>query len=188
MNDAAIIELFFSRDERAIAECRTKYGRYCRFIAMRILGIAEDAEEAESDAYMKAWSTIPPNRPESLNAYLGMLCRQSASDMLKKRKRAKRGGGEYALALEELSECVPAELSGPGCDEADRIALTDALNGFLASLPEDTRTMFMRRYWWMCSVREIAEESSLSESAVKMRLLRTREKLREFLKERGIDV
>ena len=186
MEDDMIVGLFWDRDERAIAESKTKYGRYCRHIAMRILNLREDAEEAESDTYLRAWETIPPNRPESLMSYLGAICRQIAIDKLKRNTRLKRGGGEFARALEELGECVADERNSG--DFTDKIALRDALNAFLSSLPDEARRLFMQRYWWSCSINEIASEHGMTESAVKMSLLRSREQLREHLQKEGFEL
>ena len=186
MEDREIVKLYFERSEDAITESRKSYGRYCRYIASRILESDEDVEEVENDTYMKAWSRIPPDRPDALGAYLGMLCRGIAIDRLKSSRREKRGGGQYAAALDELSECVSdGDESG---SITDKIALRDALNSFLASLPEKTRIVFMKRYFWVSSVKEISDELGMSESAVKMLLLRTRGKLKIFLEKEGFTV
>ena len=183
MNDKEIIGLFWSRSENAIAECEKKYGRICRQLAGRILESREDAEEAERDAYLKAWQTIPPERPASLGAYLSTLCRRSALDIWRGRHRDKRGGGQISLLLNELTECGP-----DGADETviDRMLLREALNRFLASLSKRDRILFMKRYWWSYSVAELAEEFSMNENTVKITLMRTREKLRKELEKEGI--
>lgn len=185
MNDEAIIELFWARDERAVSELKAKYGGFCRSVAMRVSDSREDAEEVENDAYLDMWNTIPPNRPVSLKAYLGAICRRIAVDMVRNRTRVKRGRQEYLLSLDELSECVPAEGNG---DFTDKIALRDALNSFLGSLPENKRDLFMKRYFWLCSVKELAAETGMSESNVKITLMRTREALREHFLKEGIDI
>ena len=186
MDDEMIVSLFWARDERAVEETKIKYGALCRGVAMRILGVREDAEEAENDAYLKAWNTIPPNKPSSVAAYLVMLCRQIAIDKLKAKTSAKRGGGVYDAALDELAECV----SDPSIsrDPVDSIALRDALNVFLGGLPEKPRRLFMQRYWWSCTIEDIAYDSDMSESAVKISLFRTREKLKKYLQKEGFDI
>ncbi|MBR0135841.1 MAG: sigma-70 family RNA polymerase sigma factor [Clostridia bacterium] len=186
MNDAQIIELFFSRNEKALSECKRQYGSYCRALARRILGPGGDAEEAENRAYLAAWESIPPQKPESVMAYLGKLTRRKAIDLLRADTRKKRGGSEYSGTVEELDECLYASPSAES--EAERALLRDALNAFLRSLPEKSRLIFMRRYWWLSPVSEIARDLSMSESAVKMQLLRTRQKLKEHLEKEGFSI
>lgn len=185
MNDVEIISLFFARDEAALTESRQRYGALIRLVASRIVGDTE-AELAENDAYLDAWNSIPPRRPESLASYLSMLARRRAIDMLKSRNRKKRGGAEYEKALDELGECVPSPVTVE--NEVDNALLRDALDAFLGSLPEKTRIVFMRRYWWLSSVNEIARDMRMTESAVKMQLARTRQKLREHLEKEGFGI
>ena len=185
MNDVEITDLFFDRNEEALAVCRKRFGPLMRLVASRIVGGSE-AELAENDAYLDAWNTIPPRRPSSLASYLAMLTRRRAIDMLKSRRRKKRGGMEYDIALDELSECVPSPVTVES--EADNDLLRAALDCFLGTLPEDARVIFMRRYWWLESVKDIAREMKLGESAVKMRLARTREKLKEYLEKEGFSI
>ncbi len=176
MDDKDIIELYILRSERAIKESRTKYGRLCRACAMRILGSREDAEETENDTYLRAWNTIPPTEPVSLGAYLAAVCRRLSIDRLRKEKSKKRGCGQFILSLQELDDAV-SDLPDP----ADAAALRDTVRRFVSSLPEDTRDIFLKRYWWFCSIKDIAQQRGMSESAVKMQLARARNKLREQL-------
>ena len=178
MDDRGILQLFFLRNENAIKESKTKYGRLCRSLALHILGSREDAEETENDTYLRAWNTIPPTEPDSLGAYLAAVCRRLSIDRLRSRYRQKRGGGVYTESLDELEHTVSAF----DADPADLTALKDALEHFLDSLPPEQRRIFLQRYWWARSIREIARDCGKSESAVKMTLARTREKLRDYLK------
>lgn len=186
MEDHEIVDLYFARNESAIAETEIKYGRYCYSIANRILENAGDAEEIVNDTYLKAWNTIPPNRPDSLRAYVGMICSRLSLNRYDMRKAEKRGGAQTALVLEELAECVsdPASEADPG----DAMALRDALNRFLASLSAKTRKIFVRRYWYMSPVSEIARDFSMKESTVTVLMLRTRKKLKQFLQKEGFNV
>lgn len=177
MEDKDIIELYILRDERAVKESGKKYGRLCQGVAMRILGNREDARETENDTYLRAWNTIPPTEPKSLGAYLAAICRRLSIDRLRSEKRKKRGAGEYTASLDELDAAV-SDLPDP----ADAAALKDALKRFLAALPEESRDIFLKRYWWFLSVKEIARRYDMSESAVKMQLARMRNKLRDDLK------
>ena len=183
--DERIIALFWERSEEAIRETEKVYGRYLHYISYGILKNDEDAKETVNDVYLKAWNVIPPQRPNPLKAFLGRMARQLSINRLEERLAQKRGGGQYALALEELEECIshPHEE-----DPADGIALQDALNKFLRSLPREARRIFLRRYWYMQSVEEIAKALSVSESKVKSVLFRTRKKLKEHLKKEGFTV
>ena len=183
MEDRSIIELYLKRDEQAIAESRAKYGKLCRYIAQSILASPEDAEEVENDAYLKAWNSIPPQNPHSLSAYLAAICRSGAIDRLRGKTRVKRGGA-YAETVEELSECLP---DGDAAQITDRIVLRDALNRFLRELPKEQRVLFMQRYWWALSVKELARTHKMSENSVKSSLFRIREKLRDYLCKEGIE-
>ena len=184
MEDQKIVELFEARNEEALDVCKKKYDRFCFHIADRILCCREDAEEIVNDTYLKAWNTIPPQKPQSIKAYLGMLTRQGALNRVEYRNTEKRGGGQIEVALSELEEC----LAGEGADLADQMLLRDALNRFLRDLPPRTRTVMIQRYWYLCSVEEIARSCGMSEGSVKVTLHRTREKLRKFLEKEGLFV
>lgn len=185
MDDSEIVRLFRERDERALGEAEKKYSRYCTAIAVRILNNAEDAEECVNDAFLAAWELIPPNDPYSLATFLGRLTKNFAINFMKTRLTQKRGSGEIALVFEELEECVGSS----GAEEAfEQHELENAINQFLAKLTKTNRKMFMLRYWYCCSVREIAELLGKSENTVSVTLNRTRKKLRESLKKRGYDV
>lgn len=183
MEDQRIVALYWERDEAAIAESRKQYGGYCRTIAARILGSEEDAREVENDTFLAAWNAIPPAHPDNLGTFLGMLCRRKSIDRRRQDTRQKRGGGQWEAALEELGDCLT-----DGDRVADQIALRDALERFLREQSEENRNLFLRRYWWFSSVSEIARDFDLSESAVKVRLLRTRESLRQHLEKEGFSV
>lgn len=183
MDDKRIVELFLARAESAISETAKKYGRYCRYIALRLLGDERDAEEVENDTYLRLWNSIPPREPDPLKPYVGAVARNIALNRLEEKGAKKRG--EVALVLDELAECLP-DTSGE--DLGESFALREALNSFLASLDEKTRIIFMQRYFYTCTVREIASARGIKESAVTMLLFRTRQKLREHLHKEGFDL
>ena len=183
MDDKEIIKLLWERSENALREVRAKYEKYCGYIALNILKNREDADDCVNEAYLKVWNAIPPQKPDSLCAFIGKITRNLSLDLYNKKTAQKRGNGEVQLVLEELSECIPCDNSR---DIAEDIVLRDALNGFLETLSDETRNIFMRRYWYMSTVREISADFSVSESKVKMTLLRTREKLRKYLEKEGI--
>ena len=181
MEDEKIVELYWVRSEQAVAETAVKYSRYCRMVAQNILGDAHDSEECVNDTWLRAWNSIPPARPERLRAYLARITRNLALHRAEQRSALKRGGGQYAQTLEELRQCVPV-----GDDPAEGIILTELLERFLADLQPDARRLFLRRYWYMCSIRELAAEEKTNESTVKMRLMRMRQALREYLEKEGV--
>lgn len=184
MEDNQIIHLYFERSEEAIRQTAAKYGNYCHTIAYNILQNIEDSEECVNDTYWKAWGIIPPRRPKRLAAFLGKITRNLALDRYRCYTAEKRGGGEMAVALEELGECISSEESMEA--HADEMVLTDILNRFLASLSTEQRKIFMRRYWYLSSVKEIADDYGITESKVKMSLLRCRNQLKAVLEKEGI--
>lgn len=186
MEDSKIVDLFWERCETAIEETQKKYRRYCYSIAFDILGSNEDAEECVNDTYIRAWESIPPNRPERLSVFLGKTVRHLAFDRYRKKFAKKRGGKTTALVLDELHECIPS-LAYP-TDIADDIVLRDALKYFLRSLPQESMKLFMRRYWYTGSIADIAKEYGISESNVKIRLHRIRSDLKKYLEKEGIIV
>lgn len=182
MEDRQIVDLYWARSEAAISETDKKYGRYCRYIAYQILCSDEDAKEVVNDTYLKTWNTVPPRRPEWLKPYVGMISRQLALNAYEGQHSQKRGG-QVPLVLEELSDCVPGQDSG--ADLGESVALSDALSRFLWALPRRTRNIFVRRYFYMSPVAEIAGDYQMKESNVAMHLLRTRKKLEQFLRKEG---
>ncbi len=183
MDDQKIVDLYWERSETAISETQKKYGKYCYHIAYTILHSNEDAEECVNDTYLRAWGAMPPAKPSRLSTFLGKITRNLALDRLDKNTAQKRSGA-VELTLDELSECIPDADST--LDPADEIVLGDAINSFLAGLPVKTRQVFVRRYWYLSSVKSIARDAGMSESAVKVSLMRTREAFRLHLEKEGI--
>lgn len=184
MEEKQIIDLYWARSETAISETAKKYGRFCHSIAFNILSNREDSEECVNDTYLHAWNAIPPRRPNRLSAFLGRITRNLALKKYESDTAAKRGGGQVPLALEELAECIPAPNSVE--QQVDDRVLAEVLNRFLAGLSPETRRIFLRRYWKLDTVNQIAQELGIGESKVKMSLMRTRGKLRSFLEQEGI--
>ena len=178
MEDQGIIALFFKRSEQAIEETDKKYGGYCYSIAYNILSNREDSEESVSDTFLAAWNTIPPRRPNFLNAFLAKMTRHISIDRWRKLSAQKRGGGEIILALEELEDCV--DRSNVETELAKK-ELTRVLNAFLSSLPETERNVFLCRYWYLDSISAICEQFGYSQSKVKVMLHRTRKALHNCL-------
>lgn len=183
MEDNCIVDLYWQRDQRAISETETKYGNYLYSISYRILLNAEDAKECVNDTYNDAWQSIPPHRPSILASFLGKITRRISIDLLRKNSAKKRGGGEIALALDELEECV----SGNGSveTELERQELIEKINSFLMRLPHTERRIFICRYWYLDSISDISKQFHCSESKIKSMLHRTRTKLRIQLEKEG---
>lgn len=179
MEDTAIIELFWARDQRAIGETEAKYGLYLARIADNVLSDREDSAECVNDALLAAWNAIPPQRPAALRHFLGKLTRRIALNRLRSRLTQKRGGGEAAAAFEELAELVPD--TSNTASEAEARELTRVLDRFLDGLGSRERAIFVRRYWAFDTVASIAAATGMSVVAVKTSLHRTREKLRATL-------
>ena len=183
MEDGRIIELYFERSEDAIRETDKKYGGYCRKIAYNILYSAEDSEECVSDTYFKAWESIPPQRPNILSAFLGRITRNLALNryaFLKAEKRKPKG----EISLEELEGVLESKAPDP----LEEMILRDAINGFVASLSKESRMIFVRRYWYLDSIKEIARDYKIPEGTVKSILSRTKSKFVRYLKKEGIEL
>ena len=173
MEDSAIIDLYWAREERALSETDAKYGGYCRSIAHNILKNREDSEECVSDTWLHAWNAMPPQRPSLLSSFLGRITRNLSFDRCRRQNAEKRGG-------------VPAPGRVEQALEARELA--EAIDRFLRTLPERECSIFLRRYWYVDSVQDIAARYALRENTAKSILFRTREKLRRYLAGEGIIV
>ena len=183
MEDAKIVQLYWDRDQSAIAQTAEKYGNYCTSIARNILGSREDAEECVNDTYMNAWNSIPPHHPHRLATFLGRITRNLSFNRYKRIHADKRGGGEVPAVLGELEECVSGENSVE--QEVEYKELIKAIDAFLATLPSEQRKIFVCRYWYTDSVSTIAKRFGRRENTISMMLSRTRSKLQAYLVERG---
>lgn len=181
VDDNKIVNLFFARDESAISETRQKYGAYLFTVATNILCNAQDGEECVSDTYLKVWEAIPPKRPSFLKCFLAKITRNRALDMYRTNSAKKRGNGNFVLLLDELSETIPSAADVHTSYENNITA--QQIDNFLRDLNEETRFVFMRRYWYADPISTIAKGCRISESKVKSMLLRTRRKLKEFLED-----
>ncbi len=180
MDDSKIIELYFARDESAIEQTKQSYGRLLLSVAMNILHDRIDSEECESDTYLRTWQAIPPTRPVHFSAFLTKITRNLAINRLRDNQRGKSLNA--ILVLDELAEAIP-DTSG---DITEDLALRDALDEFLGSLDSKKRQIFVRRYFYMYEMKEIARDMHVSVGSVKVLLLRLRRELRTYLMERGI--
>ena len=183
MDDKQIIDLYFARKEQAIGETAKKYGKFCFAIARNILGNIPDAEETVNDTYIGAWNSIPPHRPATISTYLGKITRRLALKRWTANRTQKRGGGEAALALEELAGCIPSDFDVES--QMEMAELTQILNKFVRNLSKAERDVFLCRYWYLDSIEAIARRFDFSQSKVKSMLSRTRKKLCAHLQKEG---
>lgn len=184
MEDSKIIDLYFARSEDAIKHTDETYGRRLYHLAENIVKNGQDAEESVSDTYMKAWDTIPPQRPQHFFAYLAKICRNSALKRLDWKKAAKRNA-EVVSLTEEMELCIPDQSRDW---EIEARELSMVLDRFLRTLTPENQMVFLRRYWYADTIAEIAARYGISESAVLMRLNRTKAKLCSYLEKEGINV
>lgn len=185
MQDNEIVDLYWARNEDAISQTDKKYGSYCRKIAMNIVQSTEDSEECVNDTYMSAWDSMPEERPNLLAPFLAAITRNHALDIYRKAHSQKRGAGEVPLALDELTDVAGSSSTEA---EADLSILTQHINSFLESLEPAGRKVFVRRYFYVDSLADIANAYSMSESGVKSLLFRQRQKLKEFLEREGYEL
>lgn len=183
MEDTEIIELYFNRDERAIKETGRKYGGFCHNLAYHILSVYEDAEECVNDTYLKAWNTIPPQKPPHLQAWLGRVVRNVSLDRWRKNHRKKRYSGMEQL-LSELEECIPSSMNVE--KRVEDKELTRLLNGWLSKLSTKDCMLFMRRYWLGESVKELAVSCGMNPTELANRMYVLRQKLKKYLEQEGI--
>jgi len=183
MEDDAIVALYWERSEQAIRETDNKYGSFCYSIAYNLLHNAEDASESVNDTYLEAWNSMPPHKPNSLSAFLGRITRRLSVDRWRSTHAQKRGGGEYPLLLDELSECIPSKASVE--QQVELRELAETVNRFLTGLPVEKQQVFLRRYWYGDSMEELAKKFSFTVSKVKSMLFHIRESLRDHLKKEG---
>lgn len=186
MTDEQIIDLYWSRDESAIKISDEKYGAYCFSVARSILDSSEDCEECVNDTWFKSWQAMPPSRPKVLKMFFAKITRNLSLDRYRISHARKRGSGQTAIALEELSEIVPA-----GSDvesEIDAKELGATINRYLHELKERDCNIFLRRYFYVEDTGTIAAKYGLTEKNVQMILYRARARLKEYLEKEGYTV
>ena len=183
MEDIHIINLFLERSEDAIRQVEVKYEKFCFKIAWNILYNTEDSEECVNDTWLITWNKIPPKEPNPFKAY---ICRIIKNLSLKKYEfnHAKKRNSEYEASLDELEECV-----SDGTEASESVEFKElqmAIDMFLSELPEKKRILFLRRYWFLQPVKEIAKDYGITEKTASMRLSRLREKLQQYLQEKEL--
>lgn len=186
MDDQGIVDLYWARNEQAIAETEKKYGSYCRSIAQNILRNRSDTEECVNDTWLQTWNSLPPQRPGILPVYLGTITRNLSLNRCRSASAQKRGQGKLALAYEELAESIP-----DGSSVEQQVALRELgweIDRFLRTLPRKDCCIFVRRYWYMDTTLQIAQRYRMTEGGVKVNLHRTRKKLKQHLEQEGYNL
>ena len=183
MEDFEIVDLYWKRDEQAILESDQKYHHYLLKIAYNVLNNQEDSREALNDTYQKAWYAMPPHRPSSLSLFLGKITREIAIDIYRKLHRVKRKMNHTYTSIEELEYCIPDSRKTE--DVVNLHVLIDAINDFLSNLKEEDRMVFVCRYYYMDSIKDIAKHVGQSQSKIKNRLFKLRKQLKEHLEKEG---
>lgn len=185
IDDEKIIELFFKRDQQAIRELDIKYGKICHNLSYNIVNSRQDAEECVNDAYLGAWNAIPPVHPNPLLSYIVKIVRNISLKIYYRKEAAKRSS-TYTIAMEEIEACI----ADPNTVEAEIEAreLARIIESFLDTLTVENRVIFMRRYWFSDSCKDIAEFVGLSEKNISVRLTRIRQKMKSYLAEREVFV
>jgi RNA polymerase sigma-70 factor (ECF subfamily) len=183
MTDERIVELYWDRDESAVAETQSKYGRYLTKIAYNILTDMEDSLEAVNDTYMSAWKAIPPHRPSVLSAFLAKITRRTSIDIVRKKSRDKRIPSEYLFSLSELEECISDRKAVEQRIEAEELG--KAINDYLKMISPEARNLFIGRYFYLDSLKDVARYCGMSESKAKSMLYRTRCGLKTYLEKEG---
>lgn len=186
MQDRQIVDLYWDRNEEAILQTQQKYSAYLSKIAYNILSDYEDSRECVNDTYLKAWNSMPTHRPEVLSTYLGKIVRQLSIDVFRKKHSAKRYASQYALSLEEMSDCVSD--GGTPQQALDAKLLDEAMDHFLRGLSKEERNTFIGRYYYFDSLKDVAAYCGMSQSKAKSMLYRTRRKLKEYLVKEGFDL
>ena len=184
IEDKRILLMLNNRDEQALTATAAKYGALCRSVALDILGNEQDAEECINDALLAIWNAIPPAQPENYRAYLLKILRNIALDRYKAKQRDKRGGGQYADALDELAEILPGTQNTE--DTVEQREMLEAVSRFLETLPKTQSDLFVRRYWGFTSFSDLAAEFGMRENNVQVTLSHIRKKLLAYLRKEGL--
>lgn len=184
MEDHKIIDLYWNRSESAISESSAKYGNYCHSISYNILHNTEDVSECVNDTWLAAWNTMPPKRPDLLGAFLGKITRNLSLNRYKANATKKRGGSQTDLALSELEDCLSS--GNPVEESVDQLILTKAIESYLLGQSRQRRMVFLRRYWYLSPIDEIAADFSMSRSKTTSLLFRMRKELKLHLEKEGI--
>lgn len=184
LEDSELINLYVNRSEKAISQTAAKYNKYCHSIAHGILRNNEDSEECVNDTYLNAWNSIPPHLPEKLSCFLGKITRNLALNIYEKKHTAKRGKGQIEMALSELAECV--DMNSDIENESERQQIRDVINEFLKNQNMQRKNIFIQRYWYLMSIKEIGVQHDMNDNQIKSVLYQMRNELKKILVKEGL--
>ena len=185
VSDDVIIDLFWTRNEKAIEEMDLKYRRYLFAIAYNILSSSEDSEECLNDTYMGAWETIPPERPLNLKAFLTKILRHYAINRYNESRRQKRVPSNLTYSLDDLSYALADDAI---IDEADNEQLGRIISDYLRTLTKRQRYIFMSRYHTAEAIEKIADDLSISKSMVNKEIALIKSGLKSTLEKEGYGI
>ena len=185
MEDSQIVDLYWSRNEEAIAETSRKYGTFCQTVAMNILSIREDAEECVNDTWHQAWNTIPPQRPMKLRYWLGRIVRNIAINLWN-HNHAKKRYDSMEQMLDELEDCVPSPVTVERIVESEELGYL--IGAWLDALPQEDRIVFVRRYWHGTALNRLAVERKIAPEKLAQKMYRMRLSLKAALEKEGIEL
>lgn len=183
IDDEEIIDLFFERDQQGIRELDRKYGKICHNLSYNIVNSRQDAEECVNDAYLGAWNAIPPARPNPLLSYIVKIVRNISLKIYWRKAAAKRNS-IYTVAMQEIEACIADQKTVE--DEVGARELARIIESFLDTLTAKERVIFMRRYAYIDTYADIANRVGISEKNVSVRLTCIRQKMKQYLTERGL--
>lgn len=186
MDDNKIIDLLFERAETALNEVSHKYSRLYKGIIKEILSDECDVDECANDVLLAVWNSIPPNRPNSLSAYVCKIARRIGVDRLRYNTRQKRNSN-YIVMLSELDDCLTDEADIDDNTERNEV-IKSVLSDFVRALDPETQVLFIRRYVYLESVTSLAERFEMNENHISVKLYRARKKLKNLLEKEGIRV
>ncbi len=185
MDDSRIIELFFLRNEEALKETEKKYGSFIHITALNITGTSEDAEECTNDTYLKLWNSIPPEKPVYFKAYVGKIVRNTALSLYRRNKASKRGSG-FSVLLSELGDCLPSGVTVE--DDFDGKYMSGLISEWLYTLTDENRALFIRRYWYGDSLKELSEKTGRPADKLASLFFSLRKQLKKELEGKGVNV
>ena len=181
-SDQLSIDLYWDRKEEAISRTAARYGQFVYSVCYNILRQREDSEECQNTTYMKAWNTIPPERPNSLKTFLARIARMTSIDRLREKTRKKRNA-VFLESLDDYSDFLADDYSV--ADEVETRELARILNEFIFGLRDDEQICFVKRYYFNTPVKKISQEMGIPRSTLYSMLDTVKQRLKNLLEKEG---